>query len=1158
MSEMEGEELDILPARATKVSKRQRKADELKERKEKKEMSKKRKRKLEKYIDSKLKKEERKELLGKLATSSLDPTSKESLSLISSATLGSRKLLTNAQRLNDIDQKKQTVRDERRARKRRKLNHEGEGDDESEDEEMKVNEDGTNKLQLGKDTVEVKPTAFGGALKDGVKPVIVVRTRQKRQPVQPPSEESSFDSSASSNDSPSPDSSDAEADLPIPHKTSELSHAKGSFREWAEQQVRNMTSTNDATTTTGETLSVPQFQSRPEGMTFYHETLPSIIKGPLGEEIIVPHDELPQQNFTPILLSRPPDLPKLPIEELEHEIMSTIRSNVTTVIVGETGCGKTTRLPSMLYEYGWGNPSSENPGIIGVTQPRRVAAMSLAQRVAWEMGLKSPEIAYSVRYDTKASKATKVQFMTDGVLLRELGDDFLLKRYSAIVVDEAHERSVNTDVLLGVLGRVAKLREKQWRKELEKGDNADLKNIYPLRLVIMSATLRLADFLENKHLFPIRPPCVEIPGRAHPVTNHYSKKTSPDYVQDVYNKVCKIHVKLPPGGVLAFLTGKDEINSVCRKLEKRFGVKAFERRKKEREMARKRPREDKEEEKEDEVLNGLLANEVLEAENVDLGLGRMDHFDADVDENAELEPQELDLDEDEDEDQLIGLEDESQEPMYILPLYALLPPEKQLQIFSPPPPGTRLVVIATNVAETSLTIPNIRYVVDSGRVKERHFDPISGIQSFQVSWISKAAAAQRAGRAGRTGPGHCYRSYSSAVFDQFFAEHSQPEILRMPIEGIVMQMKSMNIDNVANFPFPTPPDRTRLQQAEELLTHLGAITQTPSNNKRPSVITDLGRAMAAFPLNPRYSKMLVTGQQHGCLPYVICMVAGLSVGDPFVRDSDAGEQNVEVEERAEAQHIKSEDLKRREAEKSKRKAYFEAQQTFSSLGGGVSDVFKILAVVGAYEYDGGSSTFCTKNFVMPKAMEEIHKLRGQLTRIVAGMYPKMLSIFEAKLKPPSELQLKVLRQLITASFVDSVAIRLDLLDKVPQANQQRLVPYRALGVDEDVFIHHTSVLSHSPPDFLVYQELFRSSRVWLKHNTKINAAWLPILGKSLCTFSKPVEDPLVTAKYLKGSTSKDPNERDCMVIPKFGPGLGVELPLVKVKQKRVGNKWVFV
>lgn len=220
------------------------------------------------------------------------------------------------------------------------------------------------------------------------------------------------------------------------------------------------------------------------------------------------------------------------------------------------------------------------------------------------------------------------------------------------------------------------------------------------------------------------------------------------------------------------------------------------------------------------------------------------------------------------------------------------------------------------------------------KLLQRQFDISSGIQSFEVSWISKAAASQRAGRAGRTGPGHCYRIYSSAVYENYFDQHTKPEILRMPIEGIILQMKSMNIDAVANFPFPTPPDRDSLRRAEKTLVHLGALEASESSSKVGGKITELGRSMSLFPLSPRFSKMIVAGQQHGCLPYVIAIVCALSVGDPFIREANLGDGEDDIPDLAgataltagEIRHIRDPELRAKEELKVARKAFFDVQK----------------------------------------------------------------------------------------------------------------------------------------------------------------------------------------------------------------------------------------
>ncbi|KAJ9098676.1 hypothetical protein QFC21_004324 [Naganishia friedmannii] len=885
----------------------------------------------------------------------------------------------------------------------------------------------------------------------------------------------------------------------------------------------------------------------------------------------------------------------LPVVAEEQPVMEAILLNPVVIICGETGSGKTTQVPQMLYEAGFGMAGSDNPGMIAVTQPRRVAAVSLSIRVASELNLppNSRVVAHQIRYSSTTSKETAIKFMTDGVILRELAADFLLKRYSVVVVDEAHERGVNTDVLIGVLSRVAKLREKLWRERKD--------GVKPLRIVIMSATLRVSDFAANPTLFAKPPPIIEIAARQHPVTTHFNRRTPNDYVTEAYKKVVKIHARLPPGGVLVFMTGQGEISALCRKLAKRFGKKAIEERKKAKTLAfqgaadsvrDEAARAWEEGESEATSVTGksvAVIDAALEVEDLDIGYG--DDLAGDVDDGADIEatnpdPDALDSDDEDDEDVKLGIDkEESEVPLHILPLYSLLSNEQQLKVFKPPPEGSRLVIVATNVAETSLTIPGIKYVVDAGRVKERQYDANTGVQSFQVAWVSKASAAQRAGRAGRTGPGHCYRLYSSAMFENHFEAFSKPEILRMPIEGIMLTMKSMNIDAVVNFPFPTPPDRQGLRRAEALLTHLGALERATKTilvrgvEKLGTVggkITDLGKAMSTFPVTPRFAKMLVIGQQHGCLPYIIAIVSALSVGDPFLREEalglqpeDEAEQNRELEEEIpELSHIKSADIQAKEERKAKRRAFYKSQQRYMALGNGSSDLYKLVALLGAYDYEGSNPNFCGNNFVRAKAIKETQQLRQQITSIAAVQMPTAKLDPAAKLKPPTDTQLKVIRQILCAGFIDQVAVRKDLTMKSSAAGSRyettKGIPYRAVGVPEDVFIHPSSSLSNAaPPDFVVFGEVVRTSKVWIRTITKINPAWLATLGKSMCTFSRPLEMPSTAAQTKSSAvaTGKKAVEktnaeiRDAYVTPHFGD-LGVDLPVMKVTQRLEKGRWI--
>jgi len=428
-------------------------------------------------------------------------------------------------------------------------------------------------------------------------------------------------------------------------------------------------------------------------------------------------------------------------------------------------------------------------------------------------------------------------------------------------------------------------------------------------------------------------------------------------------------------------------------------------------------------------------------------------------------------------------------------------------------------------------------VVDCGRAKERQYDPVSGIQTFPVTWISKASAQQRAGRAGRTGPGHVYRLYSSAVFENFFAKDAEPEILRMPIDGVVLSMKSMGIDAVVNFPFPSQPDRPKLAQAEKLLIHLGALNEAVDYSR----INELGRSMSLFPLAPRYAKMVVLGRQHSCLPYVIAIVSALSVGDPFLPEEsllvpDEGESDDREERRAQEEGSPASASEQRRLI---RKAYFTSMERHGSLGSFSSDIFKYLSVVGAFEFAGGGHEFCKTHFVRHKAMEEIHKLRAQLHDIVKSNFPEEPSEFTPRLPPPSHTQIKALRQMITSGFIDQIAIRSDLVEfsetKGTKYATCKNVPYKAMGIGGVVFVHPNSVLfSRPPPAFIAFQDIVRTSKPWMKNLTLINPSWLHILAPTLCTFSakKQIDDN----KLLKSSK--------VVKVPHFGPE-GWELPAIR-------------
>lgn len=859
---------------------------------------------------------------------------------------------------------------------------------------------------------------------------------------------------------------------------------------------------------------------------------------------------------------------KLPVVAEEQWIMEAIKYNDCVVICGQTGSGKTTQVPQFLYEAGYGSPGSGMSGLIGITQPRRVAAVSMANRVRDELGDKGHVVGHQIRFDSNVKSNTAIKFMTDGILLRELSNDFVLTKYSAIIIDEAHERVANTDILIGVLSRVVKLRRDMANKEPTKHQ--------PLKLIIMSATLRIKDFTENKTLFSDPPPVLKVEKRQHPVSVHFNKKTPYNYLDEVYRKTCKIHQKLPPGGILIFLTGQNEITQMCKRLQKAFPFRGK-----------------KVDSRDPEISVRVSAKDTpTEAEDVDFGI--------DVDVNED-EVDDFDVaEEEEDEEGFDETLEEGQDaraPLHVLPLYSLLPTNEQMKVFDEPPAGSRLCVVATNVAETSLTIPGIRYVVDSGRSKERVFDEDTGVQQFVVNWISKASSEQRSGRAGRTGPGHCYRIFSSAVYERDFVEFSRPEILRMPIEGLVLNMKAMGIDKIVNFPFPTPPDRSGLQKGLNLLKYLGAIDDKET-------LTHTGKLMSLFPLSPRFSKMLTLGNQLECLPYIIAVVAALTVGDPFIGEYELGieqkvvkprVQNDEEKDDYEESDDEYESVADKEFKRKLRADYHRSQNMFSRLDP-KSDALKLLAAVCAYDWDKSPEEFSKSHYLRFKIMKEISDLRVQVTRIVAATTKPndvkgTISKLSTKLKPPSSMQVKAIKQMISAGFLDQLAIRADVLssDHPPLRAKTRIIdfPYATLfpsryrtkareEVDPFVYIHPDSVLTESltnqrPPSYLVYNTL----QVSQNKSGEIGPDGQPVMGKirmkvlvdieptqlfnvaketSLVTYSKPLGAPY-------GPVTISPTKRECWLVPRMGAaigtgGVGWDLKVVKVLQEKEGLHWI--
>ncbi|KAK4159357.1 putative ATP-dependent RNA helicase [Cladorrhinum sp. PSN259] len=905
------------------------------------------------------------------------------------------------------------------------------------------------------------------------------------------------------------------------------------FKAWAHQQR------NEAlgyTPNTSAILDIPK---------------PANFKPRPIEQDALPIELQPTKNITrkayAVNVTRDPGIQearyKLPVVAEEHKIMEAIHDNDVVVICGATGSGKTTQVPQFLFEAGYGDPKGPTPGMIGVTQPRRVAAVSMSKRVAQEMGDFSHTVAYQIRFEGTVDPNTAVKFMTDGVLLREAAQDFALKKYSAIIIDEAHERSVNTDILIAMLSRVVRL-----RAELAKEDPS----VKPLKLIIMSATLRVEEFTKNTSLFESPPRVIDVEGRQHDVTIHFARKTRHDYVDDVFRKISRGHRKLPPGGMLVFLTGQGEITQLSKRLKDAFGGGM---------SSAAGPKVQ------------ISANEApVEAEDIEFGdfddraVHDMDE-DEDIDSFSDEEAEEKDF-EIEDEESGTG-----PRRMHILPLYSMLPTKEQMKVFEPPPGGARLIILSTNVAETSLTIPGIRYVFDCGRSKERRYDPVTGVQSFQIDWISKASAQQRAGRAGRTGPGHCWRMYSSAVYERDFPQFSDPELLRMPIEGVVLQLKSMNLQHVVNFPFPTPPDRQSLVKAEKLLAYLSAISSSGQ-------VTQIGSTMSIFPLSPRFSRILLVGHLHDCLPYTIALVAALSAGEIFVNEHQA----IPAAEEENGDYRTNEDVMAEDKRARIRRAYNAVHKNFCFLDD-KSDAIKLLQVVGEFAHEP-TEAWCETHFVRYKILKEIRQLQSQIANLLKTNIPAFANFkLPEKLDPPSPKQVQALKQMVAAGFIDQIAIR---ADKAPNPPEMYRKPRRAIDVpyiplipldadqkvedllDKLVYIHPSSPLAHLSldecPEFICYAYLQKTANTGAggqkKPKTRMHAltdltpGQVASLAKGtpLITYGKPI-------KEVKGSESADGKTKEVWVIPyiraETGGGLGWPLPARKVKQRKVpGKGWV--
>ena len=475
----------------------------------------------------------------------------------------------------------------------------------------------------------------------------------------------------------------------------------------------------------------------------------------------------------------------LPISERRDELVAAIREHQVVIVAGETGSGKSTQLPKLCLEAGRGLG-----GMIGHTQPRRVAARTIAERVADELGSKlGDDVGYTVRFTDQVSDGTLVKVMTDGILLAEIQRDRMLRRYDTLIIDEAHERSLNIDFILGYLKQLLPQRPE-------------------LKVIVTSATIDTARFADHFAVDGEPAPVIEVTGRTFPVEMRYRplvdddpEVEARDQVQGIIDAVEELRSE-GPGDVLVFLSGEREIHDTADAL-RRLDLRSTE----------------------------------------------------------------------------------------VLPLYARLSAPEQHRIFERAPTGGpgRRIVLATNVAETSLTVPGVRYVVDTGSARISRYSHRLKVQRLPIEPVSQASANQRAGRCGRVAPGICIRLYSEDDFDAR-PEFTDPEILRTNLASVILQMTAIGLGDVARFPFVEPPDRRAIRDGYGLLDELAAL-QPPVDGVKdsPRKLTKVGRSLARLPVDPRLGRMVLEADRLGCVREVLVIASALSIQDPRERPQDKRE-----------------------------------------------------------------------------------------------------------------------------------------------------------------------------------------------------------------------------------------------------------------------------
>lgn len=640
----------------------------------------------------------------------------------------------------------------------------------------------------------------------------------------------------------------------------------------------------------------------------------------------------------------------LPITRHKQSLLYLVETYPVTVVVGQTGSGKTTQIPQYLDEAGWCADGKS----IAVTQPRRVAATTVASRVAEEMRCKlGEEVGYSIRFEDLTSSMTRIKFLTDGMLLREALVDPLLSRYSVIMVDEAHERSISTDVLLGILKKITKRRPE-------------------LRIIISSATIQAESFLRffagdefNEEsvageLGGTVGRIISLEGRMYPVDILFLESPAEDYLEAAVGMVLAIHTQELEGDILVFLTGREEIDTAVQAISERA---------------------------------------------------------------ATLHPK--------------------TQTLQPLPLYAGLSTEQQMYVFEPAPENTRKVILSTNIAEASVTIDGIVYVIDCGFAKLRAYNPSTGIETLTAVPISKASATQRAGRAGRTKPGKCFRLYTQQAYTQL-PEVTVPEIQRSNLAPVVMQLKALGIDNIVRFDFLTPPPAELVIRAFELLYSLGAVDDYAKLTK------PLGMRMAELAVDPMMAKVLLTAQSFDCLREILSIAAMVSLqGSLWV------------------QH----DGDRKSADSTRRKFAVEE-----------GDHLTYLNVYHAYVTKGKRDPkWCRDNLLNYKSMQRAVSIRTQLKRYLERFgieVDESFSSSTSRRENPTKQPERIRRCLTTGYFAHAAKMQPD-------------GTFKTVSGGLILHVHPSSLMFNRKADWVIFHEILETGeKTYVRDITKIEKSYL--------------------------------------------------------------------